>query len=362
MVAGFLANSGVLKILAHGESYLFPNYLYSLYGIAAGGKGWGFIKGDRPDLMAMAEPGRTQSIYSATLDLIKAHPLVFIWNMLKQYWYFVLYGNTSLFSYLFTNIDWFNILMMVSLYAFCILTIILLIKKRTELKSLVMLGIVIGIVLSVPFVPPQDESNMRAFAVTVPVMALLPAISMQWLVDQIIEKFKIRFHKAASVNLSIQAPELFSRTLTVVLIVVTMVIAIAPAFFLNGVDQLKSTPQVSCPAGETSYVWRNLADNNIWVANKVEEANINSLTTQKMERLFHDIYVSDKMPLFQSMRQKIFISEQVSYLDGTSAWLFAPPDVVKEGNGIYAGCGKFNKSTDFYLFDFIDITSGQKIP
>lgn len=361
VIGGFLANSSVLKILSHNQSYLFPNYLYSLYGIAAGGKGWGYIKGARPDLMVMQEPERTNQIYAATLDLIKSQPMVFIWNMLKQYWYFVLYGNTSLFSYLYTNFDWFNLSLMVVLYSLSILTVILQIRDRKNLKSLVILGVTLGIILSVPFVPPQDESNMRAFAVTVPIMALIPAISLRWLCNELSARLKVKSIVDKIFHTTSPDPSHFLRGLGIATIVLVLAASISPAIFLNGIDRMQSIHQPpTCEQNETPIVWQNIPANNIWIAKEVNPGSVNEITTLQLQKLLHNIYMSDKMPLFQNLHARIQLTETVNYLNGTSSWLMVPGKIPLDEQGMYSGCGVFNKSTDIYLFDYIEITRAQK--
>ncbi len=146
----YLVNSNILDILSANSSYLFPNSLYSFYGMAAGGHGWGYFKIARPDIWAMEEPIRTQMLFQATLELIKANPLVLITNMLKQFYFFVLLGNTSVFSYLFTTIRGYNIALLVVLYSASCWTIVRLVRSRAKLSSLILLAILAGILFFDP--------------------------------------------------------------------------------------------------------------------------------------------------------------------------------------------------------------------
>jgi hypothetical protein len=356
----FLLNSVILKIVSFGHSYLFPNYLYSLYGMAAGGQGWGYIKDVRPDLMALAEPFRTQQIYAATMELIKASPFVFLWNLLKQYWYFVLYGNTSIYSYLYTNIDWFNLVLMGILYVLFVLTIILLVRNRKSLKSLVVLGVVVGILLSIPFVPPQDESNMRAFAVVVPLMALIPAISLQWLVEKgagwVGEKFPLLnqgIRPAVESKLVQWAP--------IAYLIPVLLLAFSPALFLRGASSLYQLSTPTCPAGEIPFVWQNIPGNGVSIQEKTTAGGVNEINTTQLDHLMHDIYMSNEMPLFQSFHAGMTVSEQVNYLDGTSAWVLLPTDQNSHQAGLYQGCGKWNQDIKQYLFEFIQISTAEAI-
>lgn len=356
---GFGINSLALNVLSQGQSYMFPNYLYSVYGMAAGGRGWSYIKEARPDLMALAEPFRTQQIGEATKELIQAQPFVFLWNFLKQYWYFVLYGNTSLFSYLFTSIDWFNLGMMGVLYALCLYTFIRLIKDHKDVRSMTLFLVIIGILLSVPFVPPQDESNMRAFAVSVPFMALIPAIGAQWLLQKIAgNTFLKRLEKKPEpLSNSTSFASLGALGISAILFFCTFY----PAFFLNRVDQPEVATVPHCLDGETPIIWRNVPANNILLKNRVDDNGVNYISELRKERLMHDIYKSESMPLFQSFQPPLTITEQMNSLDGRSGWMLISTDVELSTDGYYAGCGTWYPSDDFYLFDFVRISSAEPV-
>ena len=53
---------------------------------------------------------------------------------------------------------------------------------KNPLYSFLLISI-FGIFISVPFVPPGDAHKMRAFAATIPLMALLPAIGVSELMQ-----------------------------------------------------------------------------------------------------------------------------------------------------------------------------------
>jgi hypothetical protein len=354
--AGFGLNSFVLGILTGNKSYLFPNYLYSLYGMAAGGKGWGYIKQAHPDIMALTEPLRTQQLYQITLDLIKSHPWVFIINLIKQYWYFVLYGNTSVFSYLFTSIDWYNILLMVLLYGLCIWTVVLLIKNRKELKHLVLLGAIVGIVLSVPFVPPQDESDMRAFAVVIPIMALVPAFSLDAIIRYVFTGIGSK-RKLSGVKKTVLQEKNVTHYATIVLAVIILGGSILPIFSLQGIARPINSSVPVCPSGTTPYVWNYLHHNSVSIQTEMPFSSENYIHAWQARSLIHNLYFSGRTTLFKAFQDGTTITENVNYLDGNSAWVITPSDIYKAGDRIYSGCGNFVKSDDIYLLDYITIVS-----
>lgn len=356
----FFVNSIILKIVSGNSSYLFPNSLYSIYGMAAGGRGWGYIKDARPDLMALAEPVRTQQIYQATIELIRNNPFVLLFNLLKQYYYFVMYSNTSVFSYLFTTIDWYNILLMVILYSACIISIVILIRKRYELKYLILLAVIIGILLSIPFVPPQDESDMRAFAVTVPIMALIPSLSINWLAMKVglglskVMKIETPYKPVNKENKNLV---LYNSLFGITIFSLTLI----PTIFLRGNIAIKGISQVNCPDGSIPVIWNYLKSNSVNIINNDYPEGLNSIRERRMEGFMHDIFTAPKISMFQSLAVGLTLSEQVNYLEGQSGWLLAPTELLNSGDGIYTGCADYYLDSGQYLFNYYKVTSAQRI-
>jgi hypothetical protein len=358
--AGFGANAIELKVLSDSKSYLFPNYLYSLYGMAAGGKGWGFIKIARPDLMAMQEPIRTRQIYQATLDLMKAEPFTFLANFFKQFWYFVIYSNTSVFSFLYTGTDTFGITLMIVLYALSILTIVLLIRNYKDHKNLLLLGVIGGILISVPFVPPQDESLMRAFAVTVPFMALIPAYSLRWIADKAIVALR-KILPIFPARISTPVNEMgFSRVIPM-LAGLILILAFLPAFLLFGVEKPKSIPAITCPSDQRAFVWQQSLRNGVEVSDKAGLSDVNHINSKQLTRRMHDIYMSDQIGAYLAIRKGYSVAEHVNYLDGAGAWVLIPTDIDTSQDGLYSGCGEWHPDPNQYLFDYIQISSASRI-
>jgi hypothetical protein len=356
----YVVNSNVLDILSAHTSYLFPNSLYSFYGMAAGGHGWGYFKIARPDIWAMDEPERTRMLFQATIEVIKANPLILVWNMLKQYYYFVLLGNTSVFSYLFTTIRWYNIGLIAVLYSASLWTIIKLIRIRKGLTSLILLAILVGILLSIPFVPPQDESDMRAYAVSVPVMALFPALAIQdwagWIWKRIAGKLRM-------VQPSESTHESKTCLIPVSLSFGILVIALAvlPTYTMRGAARPAFVAPAVCASGEVPISWLYQRENSMSIVNNQDPIGIYSIRMSQVERLMHDIYFAPHLGVFQSMTEGYAVSQQVNLVDGSSGWVLAPTVQLKPGDGLYSGCALFHDDDNFYLFDFFKVTNAAKI-
>ncbi len=355
IAAAFLANSTILKILTAGKSYLFPNYLYSLYGMASGSMGWHYIKIARQDLMAMAEPERTRRISEATMELIRNDPLVLVGSMFKQFYYFFAYENTSMFSFMYTYDKWFDYVFLPLIYLLCIISIVFIIKHwKIDINKYLLFGF-LGILFSIPFVPPQDESNMRAFAVSIPLMALIPAYAINCLIKKYSSKEKS--FDSIYTNLPYQIHPSSDHYIILAFSIIGLFLSIAPTLFLHGTLSPKYESTLNCAGDEVKFIWNNLQRNAIMIS-KYPTNDLNHMTNGELKRRKHDIYNFDEIEVFIAMDRDIQVSENINLMDGETAWIIIPERAVKNINGLTEGCGIYTKIDQFTSFIEINQMQG----
>lgn len=357
IVTGFGINSILLNIYAQGKSVAFTSYIYSLYGMAAGGKSWGYIKTAHPDVFfGMAEPERTQKIIQLTWDLIKSNPFDLIQSMLSQYYFFVAKLNTSVFSYLFARIDWYNTAILVILYSLSIVSIIILLRKHRSSTPLLLLAILVGVLLSVPLVPPQDESDMRPYAVVVPMLNLIPAIALEWLLSRLAGRVKwLAFPLDETLQGSrlipaARFPGIFSGLVLIALLVIPI--------FLYRFPVTKTSISYTCPEGEKPFVWLHKKDNATHILRDVEQNSRNWLTLGQAERLKHDLLYKGIL-LFDEFEQEVSFSQSVNYLDNRSAWLVGDAGMYDKGEGFYGGCGIYVDDPSWWGFNYFRLSKSE---
>lgn len=170
IVLGYLAiNSVYPRLLGVPEGSSFSNFAYALYGQVRGGIGWH---------SAINELGsRNPSlVYQATLDYFLAHPLDYAVGIAKAYRDFFSPGLNSIFMF-GGNVSWyaFDLVLWGLTIALIVRGLFLLISRaRNNLSSLLLAGF-LGILVSIPFLPPID-GGMRFYASTMPFFFVLPAI------------------------------------------------------------------------------------------------------------------------------------------------------------------------------------------
>ena len=164
---GFLANSYLLNGFAVEGRVAFSNFWFSLYGLAAGYKGWAYIFTVHPEFS-----NYSPNTASVVLDLILKQPWMLVWGILLNYrdyfspngmFYIMRFDEQQLWMY------WILYLMMcVGGYR--------LIKLRHETHWSLVLFLTIGILLSMSLIPHNDGA-LRVLMTTNPISILVVSMA-----------------------------------------------------------------------------------------------------------------------------------------------------------------------------------------
>lgn len=234
----FLANR--LIILSFGTSHAVPfgNFSYSLYGLASGGKSWAYVH--------QVYPGASDlEIYQKAIQLILTQPNLFVKGVLYNYSMF--FSNTpyGLFSYMGGE---GGISSTVSYWALMILSALGVWSWFRE-RANPYLGFVIvsaiGLLLSVPFLPPTDAFRLRVYATSVVVLALLPAMGL----NTVLTKLKVDNLNPKNVDLN------FGYLLGFFSVSVALLVLVGP-YLSKGTNLAPEPGQSSCGSELTSIIVR----------------------------------------------------------------------------------------------------------
>ena len=317
---GFLINWGTEQLvvdpeIAASKTGMFSNYSYTFYGLAVGGKGWAYINTDYPELRDVAN--KEAVVYEYAFESIRQNPYLLIKGMASSFADFFSPRHGA-FSFLYASssdpcmMEDFtgslstcrirNVSVGILPITYCMIStltlrivdtltslvvaVLLLIpffwgifisyKMRDQAWRSILLAFIVGILLSVPLVPPRDASKMRAFAVTVPMMITVAAVGLSDLGKTITGKKQHREHLSdADIN-TIQKPN-SSRALVVASALLALGIILSPIIArLSG----KSPAQFSesCPAGLEARQFRFNSGSSI----ELTEGEATSLTWSGM--------------------------------------------------------------------------------
>lgn len=164
---GFLVNSYLMKEFAIEGRTTFSNFGLSLYGLAAGYKGWGYIFTVHP------EYSNYSNIFSLAFELALKNPLMLFWGILLSYkdyfspngmFYLMRFGNQQIW------ISWI-------LYLAMFVGSFRLIKLRHEMYWSLVIYITFGILLSMAMLPHNDD-GLRVLMTTNPVNILVVSLAL----------------------------------------------------------------------------------------------------------------------------------------------------------------------------------------
>ncbi len=236
-VTYFLVNSMYSRLLGVPDGASFGNFSYALYGQVRGGTGWHSAIED----LGTRKP---EVVYRAAYDFFHRHPLSLFIGFAKSYRDFFLPGHPNIFPFdrsgqptWITYILWvFTMLLLgAGLYK--------LVKKLSMNVSSFLLAGFVGIIISIPFLPPID-GGARFYASTTPFFFVVPAIG---------------FSKMSAWKENIQigkVSRLIVHSSSGILILSTIVIPV----FVSLSQKHSSSALFSCPSEQEAYKIRVAPD------------------------------------------------------------------------------------------------------
>ncbi|MEA5511670.1 hypothetical protein VB715_18000 [Crocosphaera sp. UHCC 0190] len=174
ILLGFIINSIVYKVIASHDALGNSNFSYTFYGLIVGGK-WHTVFTDYPELRNLSDAEQSQKVYQLAFEVLRHDPLALVRGCFRAWKAFL--GNDFVFS--FAESVKINFILQV----LSIIGIINCYRKRQSPMGSLMIAALIGIMLSIPFVPPWD-GGIRVHAATIPIVALFPALGLHWIVTK----------------------------------------------------------------------------------------------------------------------------------------------------------------------------------
>lgn len=211
----------------------FGNFAYTLYGLVTGNRGWLQAERDHPQIGEMDEVAAAAYVYQLALQALRADPMALVQGALgawRDFFSFHRYG-------LLVFIPGFEARLLA-----CVLVALGLVHcawRWREPPYALCLAMSAGVLLSVPFVPPVDAHAMRAYAATLPLVALLAALG----VALFVRKAPASAAHGGRPGVAIVAAGYGGALI---------VIALAGSLLLRFGVQPASLPPVACPDGQTA--------------------------------------------------------------------------------------------------------------
>lgn len=235
----FYANKLMIDVLSGSKGVPFENFAWAFYGLASGGNSWTYVFQAHPELSLLDSSEVTPAIYKLAFELILAEPSLLVKGALF-YWR-MFFSNTWYNAYSFVAGEnyWVNETARWGMYLLGGFGIFKWLRDRQDPFASLSLIAALGVLVSVPFVPPTDAYRVRLYAATIPFFALLPTIGLSFLVS----KINSRLFRTNSFQ---HAPAgQWASVLSLALIAVMLVSPV----LLKSAGSLPPPPESNCPQG-----------------------------------------------------------------------------------------------------------------
>ncbi|GAB4503237.1 MAG: hypothetical protein Fur0043_02290 [Anaerolineales bacterium] len=238
VLAAFFVNQLITNTFGVPEAIPFGNFAYSFYGLAAGGKSWAEA--------VKAYPGASDlEIYGLAFNLIRKHPGLLVQGALSNWKMFFSNSNYGLYSFMRGETAISATFSYWALVTLCGLGVLAWLRHRADRFATLVLVASVGVLLSVPFLPPTDAFRVRAYAASIVVLGLLPALGGHFLLS----RCRIFLSPA-------EAMPLLASPVLPAFSIVFLSLALVVPFLLRGVDAWGKLPEEICPPGTISLLVR----------------------------------------------------------------------------------------------------------
>lgn len=246
VVLTFLANRIMINILAGPDATAFENFAWAVYGLASGGNSWTYVFEAHPELSLLEPAQVTPTIYKLAFELILTNPSL-IFKGAFFYWK-MFFSNTWYNAYAFVAGDnyWVNETARWGMYILGSLGIFKWFRERTDPYAGLALVGALGVLASVPFVPPTDGYRVRLYAATIPFFIMLPAMGLSFLEEKFISRFP---HFQIKIQIA-------SGSSSPVFSIILIAVMLFSPILVKKTGSIPAAPEAVCPTEMEGYFTR----------------------------------------------------------------------------------------------------------
>lgn len=236
----FILSSTVLRVLIGAETgSSFGNFSYVLYGQVRGGTGWH----SAIDILGTRD---STKVYEAAIQYFLQHPFSFFLAAIKSYRDFFLPGSVGIFVFsTYGDQALLGYVLWLAGLGLLLFGLFKLIKSDQPNVSSLLISCFVGLMLSIPFLPPID-GGPRFYASTMPFFFALVSIGIG---SHTRSSFSPTFYKE-----SISSGHIVARSLSVLFLVLAIPIPILNRYIQNTPEKILS----ECLPDERSFTINNV--------------------------------------------------------------------------------------------------------
>lgn len=326
----FALNLILIRILAGPSGTAFSNFSWAFYGLASGGKSFNYIMQAHPEVFSLQDPERSRTIYRMTFELMLQQPELLLQGLFQRWSMFFTGTWYSAFSFVSGENYRLNAVGQWILYGLSFLGMLKWILGPSDRYSGLVAMASIGILLSVPFVPPTDANRVRLYAASIVVFGLLPGMGITFLA----ERLKLK-------NFSAPNPEIQSLNITAWFGVVFIVLIVFGPLWVKFTNPTPPNLNVICPDGGDKIAIR--FDTNSFINIKHEKEMfidwMPNFHYSTFRRSVHDSGGGDFIIYLTAIKPPKTILSYVDYLSNRPVLAILPSNQLPNPGAYIGVCG-----------------------
>jgi hypothetical protein len=191
---GFFLNHLVLTHIGRAD-VSFSNFSFTIYAQVVGSKDWRQVGIDYPDVLKLDQPAITYEIYRLAWNEFQSNPLRLFASFAEALATYLSPTPYGLFGFVSTyGITVASIFILVVIYLLGVVGLMRCLRQPYKPCHSLLVAAGVGILASIPFAPPWMDgvpSAIRAYAATLPISALLPALGVAALSDRLPQHYHL---------------------------------------------------------------------------------------------------------------------------------------------------------------------------
>lgn len=342
IILSFALNTFFIRLLADPSGTAFSNFSWALYGLASGGNSYTYIFEKHPEVFLLQDPEQSRTIYRLAFDLIIHNPSLIIRGAFHNWIMFFSDSWYSAFSFLGGENGKIHIITRWAIYALSILGFLKWILKPGDRYGGLVAMATLGVLASVPFVPPTDAYRVRLYAASIVIFGLLPAMGLSLLLSRL--KIKLFSHP----NLEVQESNmtaLFSAFLVIMILGGTLI--------AKASSQPAPKFEITCPAGNDKLLIRFDAGTSI---NIIREKNLfldwmPNFHQGLFNRSVHGLADINLINYLESLTAQTSIFSSLDYLSNHQALIIISTDQLPPPGAHIGICGHWETDPNLKKYD-----------
>jgi hypothetical protein len=340
LILPFLLNVLLANAISMGGKGIFSNFSFTLYGITDGGRGWEQIFKDHPEINQMSSSQSSNFAYQLAYQNFKDDPTNTLRGFGGSYRDFFSTRDSSVFGFVsggdltaFNHPDSQNqrayqtiriLLMFFSLgglsWLWC---------KRSMPENRLLLWGMLGVFLSIPFLPPGDAGIMRVYATSIPFIILLPGLGLKWL--------NLRSDLG---NEPIKQGNLLGNV-TKILGISLIVVVIFGSFAVYHLNKNQNNFEIGCTPQKATAVIKVRNGSYLYLLDdeSLETTYLPWVKLSDFQFRLQNFPYADKIQELQTLRPSKLLMNAVDLRDGKLLWVVIDPESLDVVDVPIAMCG-----------------------